>query len=272
MIRQIDTIAYTNRLGDVPALWKSGLAAALLLLTYTAHGTVQVLIILWMVRWTIRHARVPLPFYLTLLGSACLFYAVSLPALIVEFAPSSSLPERWGTSGPVWPLLTLPSWTAYVTQNGLHTAGSLFLRMLAGLCCMFFLMLTTPFPKLLLVMRTLRVPTLAIELMQIMYRFLFLLSETAQQLYTAQRARGGQAGFRGRLRDTASLVFRLFGRTMERYKGLSHGLASRGYTGDILPLPEPGAPVPLRFRREGWLGLLLLLCVEAGLRWGGGAA
>ncbi|AFC27931.1 Cobalt transport protein [Paenibacillus mucilaginosus 3016] len=274
MIRQIDTIACTNRMEDVSPLWKSGLAAALLLLAYAAHGPVQLLVILWMLRWTLRHAGVPPLFYLTLLGSACVFYAASLPALLIEFVPSATLPaasDAGAAAESRWTLLSLPSWTVYVTGNGLHTAATLFLRMLAGLCCMFFLMLTTPFPKLLLVLRTLRVPLLVIELMQITYRFLFLLTETAQQLYTAQRARGGQTGFRRRLQDTAALVFRLFGRTMERYKGLSQGLASRGYTGDILPASEIGRFVPPRFRREGWAGLLLLLTAEAGLRWGGGA-
>ncbi|MCZ8522824.1 MULTISPECIES: cobalt ECF transporter T component CbiQ [Paenibacillus] len=264
MIRQIDTISYTNRMQDVSPLWKCGLAAGLLLFSYEAHAPVQLLIILWMVHWTVRHARVPLFFYLTLLGSACLFYAASLPALVIEFAPAGSP----GT-GARWTLAALPSWTVYFTESGLQTAGSLFLRMLSGLCCMFFLMLTTPFPKLLLVLRTLRVPSLVLELMQIMYRFLFLLTDTAQQLYTAQQARGGQYGFRRRLQDTAVLVFRLFGRTMERYRGLSHGLASRGYTGEILPAPVRGTPLPARYRREAVLGAVLLCTAEALLRWGG---
>ncbi|WP_305799941.1 CbiQ family ECF transporter T component, partial [Lysinibacillus sp. GbtcB16] len=71
---------------------------------------------------------------------------------------------------------------------------------------------------MLQVLRKVRIPELVLEIMQIMYRFLFLLFETASNMYLAQQARGGQSGFRSRLKDTATLIVQMFMKTLHQYR------------------------------------------------------
>lgn len=270
MIKLIDSLSYQNKLRSVSTLWKCGFAAVLFLFSYVSHPVLQLLVGLLMLLWTVRYAGVPLKFYGLLIGAPCLFYAASLPPLLLEVQPAGSLLVSAGESA-VYPTMTLFTWaahTVYISGAGMEQALRLFTRIIGCLSCMTFVMLTTPMSELFQVMKKLRMPALVLELMQIMYRFLFLLTDTAQSMYTAQKARGGQSGFRGGLQDTAMLIVRLFGKTIQRYKDLSHGLVARGFTEEIRMAPYEGKAMPTRYKWESTVSIALLLLIEVWLRWG----
>ncbi|NEW04456.1 cobalt ECF transporter T component CbiQ [Paenibacillus sp. SYP-B3998] len=264
MIKLIDTLSYHNQLRAISPMWKSGFAVVMLLLSYVTHPAVQIILTVWMAIWTIGYARIPMKNYFLITGAACLFFVASLPAMIIEIRP---LYENVRTSNVIisYPFL---SWSAFVTSSGIVLAGKLFIRILASLSCMTFLMFSTPFSELLQVMKKVRVPSLVLEIMLIMYRFLFILSEIAHDMYVAQRSRGGQTGFRNRLKDTAILIVRMFIKTMQRYKALSDGLLSRGFTDIIQMAPYQAKPIPRRYKVESCIGVALLLLLEIWLRWG----
>ncbi|MDF2963083.1 MAG: cobalt transporter permease [Paenibacillus sp.] len=264
MIKLIDSYSCNNKLRSVSPLWKSGFAAVLFVLAYVCHPLIQLLIVGWLSVWTVGIARIPVRIYFRLLGTSYLFYAFSLPAIIIEWTPTNA----WSGISDRTVLVSLLNWTAYVSLNGMQTALSLFLRVAACIGCLFFIILTVPVFELFQVMKKLRMPALVLEIMLIMYRFLFLLEDTAQEMYTAQKARGGHSGFNSRIRDTAILLVRLFSKTMQRYKDLANGLTARGFTEDIAMAPLPAFTVPSGFRRMGITGVLVLLILELWLRWG----
>jgi cobalt/nickel transport system permease protein len=263
MIKLIDTLSYKNKLRSVSPLWKCGFAAGLFGLSYLSHPSVQLLICGWMFVWTVLYARIPLKFYLILMGTPCLFYATSLPAILIEIQAI----DVTDTLPPSVIHFSFLHWTAYVTEAGMYKTGNLFIRVIACLSCLTFVMLTTPLSELFQVMKKLKMPSLVLDLMLIMYRFLFLLTDTAHDMYAAQKARGGQVGFRSRLNDTAILIVRLFDKTMQRYKALSHGLIARGFTEEIGMAPYQTSPMPLRYKWEGYIGVALLLLLGLLIRW-----
>ncbi|WP_341278848.1 cobalt ECF transporter T component CbiQ [Paenibacillus sp. FSL H8-0537] len=272
MMKWIDTISYSNRLRDLSAFWKCGLAALLLLLAYLAHPLVQLAIFGWLMLWTIGYAKVPAKLYMALLFSSCLLFVLSLPALLIEFTSSSnsgSAAESLAAEKAGWVLASWEPISLYVPEASLGLAGPIFTRILACLACMFFITLTTPFPELLQVLKRLKMPQIVLELMIIMYRFIFLLLDTAGAMLIAQRARGGQHGFRGKLQGTAAIAVRLFVKTMHRYKGLSNGLMARGFTNEIRLAPAVKRTVRLRYWAEAGLGIIILLAAELWLRYGG---
>jgi cobalt/nickel transport system permease protein len=265
MIKLIDTLSYRNRLRSVSPMWKCGFAAVLFVCSYLSHPVVQLLLASWMFIWTVLYARIPIKAYLILIGLPCLFYVSSLPAIIIEIRSMSTDSVAGISSNQV--LFSALNWTFYVTEAGLYKAGYLFTRVFACISCLTFVMLTTPMSALFQVMSKLRMPSLVLEIMLIMYRFLFLLTETAQNMYSAQQARGGQSGFRSRLNDTAILIVRLFGKTMHKYKGLSHGLTARGFTEEIRMAPYEANPIALRYKWESYIGVTGLLLLELWIRW-----
>ncbi|GFZ86466.1 hypothetical protein GCM10008018_35750 [Paenibacillus marchantiophytorum] len=263
MMKRIDTLAYSNALRDFSPMWKCAFAMIMLLFTYMAHPLVQILLAIWMTLWTVVYARIPVRFYISLIAIACLFFVGSVPALIIEIRPlqASYLNLHEVAS------LNFLNWHFFITSSGLLLVGQLFARIVACLSCMTFIICSTPFAELLQVLKKVRVPKLVLEIMLIMYRILFMLFETAQDMYVAQQARGGQNGFRNRLRDTATLIVQMFIKTMQQYKSLSNGLVSRGFTEDIHMAPYQAKPIPLRYKMESSVGLTLLLLLELWLRW-----
>ncbi|XGB39116.1 MAG: hypothetical protein LVT47_13600 [Cyanobacteria bacterium LVE1205-1] len=67
------------------------------------------------------------------------------------------------------------------------------IRSLACFAGLLFIIFTIPFTDLLSIGRQWRVPTILIELLMLMYRFIFMFLDVLLQLQLAQRARGGIA-------------------------------------------------------------------------------
>ncbi|KWX73205.1 cobalt ECF transporter T component CbiQ [Paenibacillus jilunlii] len=261
MIRRIDAISCSNALSRMSPMWKSLFAAIMFALAYVLHPALQVLITLWMMLWCLQYAKIPPRAYGQLFGTALLFYGLSLPALLVELGRPAA--------GEAVLYLRIPGTAQflYMTPAGGMRAALLLARVSACLACCLFIMLTTPFGELLQVLRRLRMPQIVLELMLVMYRFLFLLDDAAHGLLLARRLRGGHRGFRSRLREAASMAASLFANTMHRYYGLSQGLAARGFTGEILLPPYVKREVPRRFAFEAYAGIVLLAAAQLWMLW-----
>ncbi len=263
MIKIIDTLSYNNAMRSFSPMWKCGFAITMLLLSYLSHPAVQMILAIWMMGWTMGYARIPIKYYFAVIGVASLFFVGSLPALIIEIRP------LYETLQPVNEVLsfTFLDWKIFLTSSGLLLAGKLFIRIIASLSCMTFIMFSTPFSELLQVMKRIGIPTLVLEIMLIMYRFLFILFETAHDMFVAQQSRGGQIGFSSRLKDSAILIVQMFMKTMQRYRFLSNGLVSRGFTDAIHMAPYQAKPVPFRYKCESIAGFAILLLFEIWIRW-----
>lgn len=72
--------------------------------------------------------------------------------------------------------------------------------------CMYFILLTVPFVEILQVLRQLRCPSLMIELLALMYRFIFMLAATGTEPATAQRSRCGYLTGSRRLHSLGIIV------------------------------------------------------------------
>ncbi|GGG22505.1 cobalt ECF transporter T component CbiQ [Paenibacillus abyssi] len=258
MMKQIDSVTYSNRFRLLSPMWKCGFASVLFLFAYLTGPVLQAMIVVWMLIWTVIYAKVPTGLYARLMLVSCSLYVLSLPALMLEFRSAAA----GGQIAQGLLLVKTESFLVYVPDTAWGIVLETLMRVLACLSCMFFVTLTTPFPAVLQVLRRLRIPLIVIELCVIMYRFIFLLLDTAHNMLLAQRCRGGQSGFRGKIRDTAILIVRLFTKTMDRYRKLSYGLISRGFTDSITPPPYEKSIVPLRYRFESIAGTAVLFVIK----------
>ncbi len=258
-----DSFVYTNRLRQVRADGKVLFSLAALCLALVSHTAVHLLLLLWMSIWITVYARIPLAAYLRLLVLPAAFLLMSMPALCIEFVGSS---QQLAIQPDVLVGHSLFDWYVYLSQAGLHRVFEIFFRSLAAVACVYFLLLTVPFTEVLHVMRKSKCPTVLVELLLVMYRFVFVLLATAEQLWTAQQSRGGHAGFRQTLHDVGRLVVQLFTRTWLRYTQLSVGLLSRGFTGDLRVISFSKQVKSPRYTVEAITGCLLLATVETWMR------
>jgi cobalt/nickel transport system permease protein len=102
---------------------------------------------------------------------------------------------------------------------------------------------TTPMPRVLHAMRSFGVPSLLVDVIQLVYRYLFLLAEQLWRMRTAAAARGGYRNWRAAAHTIASL----FGRSYARAANLHGAMLARGFRGDIPVL------APRRFGFCDWL-------------------
>jgi cobalt/nickel transport system permease protein len=100
-----------------------------------------------------------------------------------------------------------------------------------------FLALTTPLVDLVDLLRRLRCPLLLIDLMTLIYRYVFVLLESLDQMYTAQSSRLGYVNFRRGITSAGLLGSQLFIDAYRRSQRLQVALESRGYSGELKVLP-----------------------------------
>ena len=120
-----------------------------------------------------------------------------------------------------------------VTSVGSVAAVSLLFKSLGAVSCLYFLSLTTPMIDIIYVLRKMKVPALFIELMTLIYRFIFVLAETADKIYTSQSSRLGYGGVKVAFASLGGLASTLFIKSFHRSQMLFQALSSRCYTGGL---------------------------------------
>jgi cobalt/nickel transport system permease protein len=230
MTLQIDTIAYTNRLRQLPPGQKIMFAIALLLITYCTRTPVQILILGWVSIWTVIYAGISAKTYLRLLAISAGFWLTSLPAFVFSVVDLSLLSF---VRADVWQGFGWGDYYIYLSRQGIQQAWELGVRAIAATACIYFVILTVPFAEILDILRRSGCPALLTDLLMLMYRFIFVLLRTARELWTAQQSRGGYRTRKLWLKSLALLIGQLLRRTLENYRKVSLTLESRGFTGDF---------------------------------------
>ena len=253
---QIDTLAYTNRLRSLPPEEKLLFAIATLLLALICHPFIQLAIGVWMGIWIVIYAGIPARIYIQMMLAAGTFLLMSLPAFLVNIIPSNQLNliQLDQLVGVIVAQLYI-----YVSRSGLSQAGEIFIRAIACTSCLFFILLTIPFAEILQIFRKLGCPAILTELLLLMYRFIFLLLETAQQLSIAQQARGGYQNRQRAMYSLALLIRQLLQRTLERYHQLSLGITARGFRGKFQFWQPRQYKHSQRYAMEAILGYIALV-------------
>ena len=118
----------------------------------------------------------------------------------------------------------------------------LILTALASVSCLYFLSFTTPMPDILEVLRKLHCPKLLIELMLLIYRFIFVLLDTASALTTSQNCRLGNRDYKTSIRSFGMLGSALMIRAVQRSNKLYDAMEARCYDGTIRVLSESRPP------------------------------
>ncbi|MEN9207865.1 MAG: cobalt ECF transporter T component CbiQ [Gloeomargarita sp. GMQP_bins_120] len=262
MHHYLESYAYRNALRSVSPTAKAGLALGLLVLALVAQPLTQGIIVVWLARWTVSHARIPWRVYGGWLGVLVLFWLLSLPALVIQVVPPLvAFPVE-----DVWLVVDVGDWQVFLSHRGVYTALTTGLRSLACSSCLLFLLFTTPFSDLLQVLRCCRLPPLLLDVLLLMYRLIFLLLGEVAIMYTAQQARGGYRNWPQALVSLGLLTGQLWLRTLRRYEQLALGLAARGWQGHGRVSLPVTSHLPRRYVVEALVGGLGLLALEGVLR------
>jgi cobalt/nickel transport system permease protein len=218
---------------------------------------VGLLAILWMFGLAVLAARIPLRVFVGVLLAEGTFLALTTigVALSITVKDPTGIAQWAWQVGPLW-LSSSP--------ERVQLAATLIARALGCTSAMNFLALTTPLVDLIDLARRLRVPPVLVDMMTVIYRFIFVLLESLERMHTSQESRMGYANFLRGVSSAALLATRLFVETYQRSQRLQTSLESRGYVDDLRVLPTA-------YRGDWWLvitgvGIVAsLVCAKWGL-------
>lgn len=226
----IDKYAYISKLKNTAPMKK--LIFSLLTLgvcLWAGSVTISVLVILTM-GWTIIFK-----------GCTPFRTFIKLMLIPISFLVIGVLPIGINISGDKSAFLfSMHSFGLYigVSQSSIQNVVNLFFKTLGAVSCLYYLSLSTPIVDLLAVLRRLKFPKLMIELMGLIYRFIFVLIETADTMFMAQNSRLGYSSLSTAYRSMASLILSLFIRAYKRSEDIYTALEARGYDGELNVLEE----------------------------------
>ena len=243
---RIEAAAYASCWRDVAPQAKAWFALAGMTAAWIAHSAATLgAIAAVLVLTALLGARVPLRTYLAVALPPLGFLLLS--CITMQIGPDAN--GNWHWMRPTPPALV-------------PTA----LRSLAALAALLGLVLTTPLPDLLMLLRRLRTPELLLDLMVLCYRMLFVMQQAWSDGVTAQSARLGYHSWRQSWRSTALLAGQMAVQVWQRGAALQAAAEARGYQGTLRFLPSlfPKA------RRQSAYALLsgaILIGLALGERW-----
>lgn len=258
-ILMLDTLAAHSGLREVSPGVKTAFSVAVLVLCVGAADAVvgaAVAVSMAVLMWLL--GKVSPGQILRLLRIPMLFLIVSCMVILLELchAPVG-----------IWQLHLGNLWFC-ITRESLNRAVTLFFQAMGAVTCLYFLSSTTPMPQLIEVLRRCHVPELVIELMYLIYRYLFVLLEVQQQMTVSATARLGYAGVRRSVSTAGRISGALLASSFRRSSQCYDAMESRGYDGKLtflfsMPPLRWGhlaaaaayvlALLGLIFVRKGWL-------------------
>ena len=178
-------------------------------------------------------------------------------------------PALFNVVRPGTPLLVLAQWShppqlgfwtlpaqLTITREGLSSAVLLLLRVGASVSLAVMLTLTTSWNALLKALGVFRIPPLFITVLEMTYRYIFLLLQTTSEMFMARRSRlVGRAGSREQRWFVTAAMGTLWGKTHVTSEEVHSAMIARGYTG------VPRALQHFRMRRSDWLWAVFVVVV-----------
>lgn len=220
----IDKLSYQSKLRYVNASEKL-MYAVLTLVLCVLSRSVRVAALIFAVNGilTVGKGGIPLFRYIKLLMIPLAFLIIGTAAIMVNVSQTPL--DAFAISAGKW----------YITGSwaGVHQGIRLCATALASVSCLYFLSLNTVMTDILGACRKLHLPFLLIELMLLIYRFIFVLSETAYAITVSQQSRLGNKDFRTQIRAFGALGSTLFVLALKRSNALYDAMESRCYDGRI---------------------------------------
>lgn len=231
-VLHIDALARRSRLSSVnPALKTWGCIALLAVCVAADSVAVGLTLAVLMAVLNVGVGRLPLGGYLALLALPSAFLLLSSLALLFSFGP-----EPAG-------VLNLPLFDGWLSVTAAAQARTavVLCKALGAVSCLYLLSLSTPLTELIAVLRRAHVPAVVVELMYLIYRYVFILLEMHRAMKDAAESRLGYTGLDTSLRTTGAVYGGLLARSFRKAGACFDAMESRCYDGEIrfLETPKP---------------------------------
>lgn len=221
----IDKKAYNSKLKDIHPKYKLIFSMLCLSICIISNSfAVSVFIIALMLFITVKKGGVELAFYIRLMLLPLSFLIISIVTLLIQ---------KYDTANELLFYFLISNKIFGISLANFLFSLNLFLKAIASISCLYFISLTIPMTELFYFLRKVKIPMLLIEIAELTYRFIFILTETANKILIAQTARLGYDTKNVSIKSLGLLISMLFQRSYVRLDKIYAAQLSRGYDGEI---------------------------------------
>ena len=221
----IDKLAYISTLRKINPMEKFVFAIVTMIVCIALNNiAVSIIIILLMAIITIFKGKIPAKIYGQLLLLPLVFLLIGIVTIAINIV---------GNSSEVLFSLTVFNVRLGGTKESILISSKIFFKALGSVSCLYFLTLNTPVFEVLSVLRKLKVPKLFVELMGLIYRFIFVLLDTANMILVSQSSRLGYSTIKLSYISLGKMITSLFISSYKRSQDIYTAMESRCYDGDI---------------------------------------
>lgn len=121
----------------------------------------------------------------------------------------------------------------YTTDENIKKSCILFWRALSGVSSMYMLALSTPLNEIIYVMKKARTPKIIIELMYLVYRFIFIMRDSYKSMRKSIESRLGFRDYRISLLSFGKIISNILIISLRKSNSFYDAMESRCYRGEI---------------------------------------
>lgn len=225
----IDKLAYSSPWRYKSVYLKSGFAVGTLFICVAVRSfLISCIILAVMGCLTVKYSQASLSRYGKMMMWPFAFLILGTIAILADLSV-----EPMG-------ILNIPVGSKYiiVTIYSVIYALRLILVSLASVSCLYFLVLTTPMLDFMTLLQRLHCPWLMIELMTLIYRFIFVLLDSALAITKAQNCRLGNRDMKTSIKSMGNMLAALLVQALHKSSTLYDSMEARCYDGRIRVLYE----------------------------------
>jgi len=205
-VMSIDVLSQTSRLKNVNPMFKFVTLLALMIICIASASALPGLFLLAaMLVLAVPVGGLALHKYITVLALPFTFLLIGGLALLFEVYPEPA---------GVLNINIFGFWLCVSEATQIRTA-LIVSRALGAVSCLCLLNVTTPMPDIIGVLRRIRCPELIIDLMYLIYRYIFILLSMHHEMRDAAKSRLGFRDYKSSLRATANIYSNLLARSYQ---------------------------------------------------------
>ena len=121
----------------------------------------------------------------------------------------------------------------YTTDENIKKSCILFWRALSGVSSMYMLALSTPLNEIIYVIKKVRTPQIIIELMYLVYRFIFIMRDSYKSMRKSIESRLGFRDYRISLLSFGKIISNILIISLRKSNSFYDAMESRCYRGEI---------------------------------------
>lgn len=225
----IDFYAYASKIRHWNPTFKVVLSVLTLLLCIGLNNPfVSMAVIMGMVFLTVVKGGLPLGAYISVLMIPLTFILLGTIAIGIDFS-----------SQPLGQFNLFLGWGYVFTSVGkLQEMVFLMLKVFGAVSAMLMMTLSTPSAEIIGVLRKAHVPKLIIELMNLIYRYIFILLDVYRNMKNSADSRQGYCDFKTSCYTFGSVASNMLVVSLKKANAYYTAMEARGYEGDLVFLED----------------------------------